>query len=287
MDEQRRDITPFGDTADGQPPRERPNYLPSSTRPRSTTQNPKATRFMPPEPSVAIDDDPASEDLLADGIQSITDAVIHVEDASLPEATDQGKASNDAKTDAVPEAVSSVPEEPNQPLHAAPAESLPGVTKIKGYEALDGLPRQQTRERRQFSVILRTQGRALSEALMTIAGTRQRSGRLWLTTFVTFVVITLLIVQVYYRHREINLGYELSKAISNREALLEENRKLRIELRVLSLRERLEPLAGKQLGMTTIQPEQVLIVDTGKKKTKATRNGQRRDGLDNVKRIGE
>ncbi len=151
------------------------------------------------------------------------------------------------------------------------------------------LPRSQKRtlQDRELSMMLKMRGRALSEALMTIAGTRQRSGRLWLTCAATFIVITLLIIQVYYRHRELNLGYELSAAISQREALIEENRKLRIELRVLSRRERLEPLAGRQLGMATIKPEQVLIVNVDKADNPLPAPGKRLDGLDNVRKIGE
>lgn len=151
-------------------------------------------------------------------------------------------------------------------------------------------PRHQIRtmQDREISMILKTQGRALSQALMSIAGTRQRSGRLWMTAGAMFLVIALLIIQVYYRHRELNLGYELSAAISQREALLEENRKLRIELRVLSRRDNLEAVAGKQLGMVTIRPEQVLIYDLKNKKPQDTSNSKKRiDGLDNVRRIGE
>lgn len=129
--------------------------------------------------------------------------------------------------------------------------------------SIDILPPEQKRsmQERELSLMLKTHGRAFSQALMTIAGTPQRSGRLWMIAGVTLVVIVMLIIQVYYRHRELNLGYVLSEAISQREALHEENRKLRIELRILSRRERLEPMADRQLGMTVIRPEQVLIVD--------------------------
>lgn len=152
-----------------------------------------------------------------------------------------------------------------------------------------GLPRVQRREdeNREFSIILRTRGRAFSQALMTFAGTKQRSSRLWLTFGAMLIVIALLIIQVAYRHRELNLGYELSDAITQREALLEENRKLRIELRVLSRRERLEPLAGHQLGMTVVRPEQIFIVDTKGRMKTHDKSGKRADGLDNVRRIGE
>lgn len=139
-------------------------------------------------------------------------------------------------------------------------------------------------QERELSVLLRQQGRAFSQALMTIASTRQRSGRLWLICGATLIVITLLIIQVYYKHRDLNLGYNLSEAISTREALLEENRKLRIELRVLSRRERLEPYATQQLGMSTIRPDQIIIVHEAKR---ADGGGRRLDGLDNVRRIGD
>ena len=139
-------------------------------------------------------------------------------------------------------------------------------------------------QERELSVLLRQQGRAFSQALMTIAGTRQRSGRLWLICGATLIVITLLIIQVYYKHRDLNLGYNLSEAISTREALLEENRKLRIELRVLSRRERIEPYATQQLGMSTIRPDQIIIVHEAKR---ADGGGRRLDGLDNVRRIGD
>ena len=162
-------------------------------------------------------------------------------------------------------------------------------TALEGAEVQVGLPMDQKRgvHDRELSLIIKTRGRALSQALMTIAGTRQRSGRLWLTCAATFILIILFIIQVYYRHRELNLGYELSAAISQREALLEENRKLRIELRVRSRRERLEPLAGKQMGMANINPEQVLILDMDKTGRPSAKPGNRADGLDQVRRIGK
>lgn len=152
-----------------------------------------------------------------------------------------------------------------------------------------GLPRIQkrTREDAEFSMMLKMRGRALSQALMTIAGTRQRSGRLWLTCGATFVVIVLLIIQVYYRHRELDLGYALSAAISQREALIEENRKLRIEWRVLSRRERLQPQAASRMGLGPIRPEQVFIVNVDKPGEMLPAPGKRLDGLDNVRHLEE
>ena len=199
----------------------------------------------------------------------------------LPEEETQGSAPENGKN---PEKENSSqnenPEKKNQDLLSSWGKTDNGTyTRPRS--------QQRTEQERELSMMLKMRGRAFSQALMSIAGTRERSGRLWLTFAATLIVIVLLIIQVSYRHRELNLGYELSAAISQREALLEENRKLRIELRVLSRRERLEPLAGRQLGMATIKPEQVYIVNTDTIKTKKLEPGRRLDGLDNVRRIGE
>lgn len=139
-----------------------------------------------------------------------------------------------------------------------------------------------------LSIVLKARGRAFTAAMMSIAGTRQRSGRLWLTLLATFIVIALLIVQVFYRHRELNLGYALSASIAEREALHEENRKLRIELRVLSSRERLEPIALRQLGMRPPRPEQIFFAPKTDAKAGHVSDPHRRlDGLDRVKLIVE
>ncbi len=284
MDEHSKDMNPDAlrkdaamESGEEEQPRGRTNYLPGKTRNRlSTAQNPRVTRFMPGG-TLGIQELPES-------------AMTAIPEEETGEAENTEIAVSPEEVQTVAEEVQTVAEgvqviaEGEREQTAAPV--VPENGEEKREKPLPGLPRQQVREHREFSVILRNQGRALSEALMTIAGTRQRSGRLWLTAFVTLVVISLLIVQVYYRHREINLGYELSAAISKREALLEKNRMLRIELRVQSRWENLEPLAGKQLGMTVIQPEQVLIVHTDRDLRKPS-GTQRRDGLDKVKRIGE
>lgn len=139
-----------------------------------------------------------------------------------------------------------------------------------------------------LSLVLKARGRAFTQAMMSIAGTRQRSGRLWLTLLATFIIIALLIVQVFYRHRELNLGYALSASIAEREALHEENRKLRIELRILSSRERLEPIALRQLGMRPPRPEQIFFAPKTDNKVRHEGSPNRRlDGLDRVKLIVE
>ena len=164
----------------------------------------------------------------------------------------------------------------------APKRSVPRNPPVS-IERLSAAQKRNVQDR-ELSVLLRRQGRAFSQALMTIAGSRQRSGRLWLICGATLIVIAMLLIQVRYKHRDLNLGYTLSEAISAREALLEENRKLRIELRVLSRRERLEPYATQQLGMAPIRPDQILIVRRPKQ---ADAPAAQTDGLGNSRRIDD
>lgn len=171
---------------------------------------------------------------------------------------------------------------------------MDGREKLNLEDSLTEMPQAQENgapqaRDRDLGHMIKDGGRAFSHALMTVAGTPQRSGRLWTICGATFIVIALLIIQVAYRHRELNLGYQLSEAISQRELLLEQNRKLRIELRVLSRRERLEPLAGKQFNMAPARPDQVVIVRDGALREGARKlklAGGRRDGLDAAKRVG-
>ena len=76
----------------------------------------------------------------------------------------------------------------------------------------------------------------------------------------TLVVVALLLVHVWSRYRVISLGYELSELTTEREQLLEENRRLRIEQRVLTRTDRLEPLARRQLGLISPAPENIFYV---------------------------
>ena len=138
---------------------------------------------------------------------------------------------------------------------------------------------------RMLSQALVSSGRAFSHAVMHVGGTRQRAGRFWMIVIGMLILMALLVVLAHYKHREIKLGYELSNAISEREALLEENRKLRIELRVQSSRDRLEPMASRQLGLTQLRPEQILFIRQAEQPATPQEAvpSQRSDGLDRVK----
>jgi cell division protein FtsL len=76
----------------------------------------------------------------------------------------------------------------------------------------------------------------------------------------TLIIVALLLFQVWSRHRVLAMGYEISEKIAEQESLLETQRRLRIEMRVLTRSDRLEPIARKQLGLITPTPEQILLV---------------------------
>ncbi|MFA5625398.1 MAG: cell division protein FtsL [Bradymonadales bacterium] len=137
----------------------------------------------------------------------------------------------------------------------------------------------------EHSPIVAERSMSFTSALMNIAGTRKRSGRLWMAVFATLVIVALLLAQVYYKHQVLNHGYALSSAVSEREALLEEQRKLRIELRILSSRERLEPLAKQNMGMAVLKPEQIIYRYGESSSEPVQPHVGRSDGLDKIRKI--
>lgn len=76
----------------------------------------------------------------------------------------------------------------------------------------------------------------------------------------TLVVVGLLLVHVWSRHNVLELGYQLSSLSSEREALLEEQRRLRIELRVLTRSDRIAPIGHNDLGLIEPRFDQILYV---------------------------
>jgi len=102
---------------------------------------------------------------------------------------------------------------------------------------------------------------AADEALYMPRKRRRRGlGKVVGALVATLVVVALLLVHVWSRYRVLNLGYELSELSQEREGLLEENRRLRIELRILTRSDRLEPLAERQLGLIRPRHDQLFYV---------------------------
>jgi cell division protein FtsL len=76
----------------------------------------------------------------------------------------------------------------------------------------------------------------------------------------TTALVSLLLVHVWSRFRVLDLGYQVSTMSRTRETLLEEQRRLQIEVQVLTRAERLEPVARRQMALIAPLPQQILYV---------------------------
>ena len=65
---------------------------------------------------------------------------------------------------------------------------------------------------------------------------------------------------VWAHHQVISLGYEISRASEEEQDLLQESKKLRLELAALKSPRRIENIALKDLGFINPQKEQLIIV---------------------------
>jgi cell division protein FtsL len=65
---------------------------------------------------------------------------------------------------------------------------------------------------------------------------------------------------VWSRIQVIQLGYEISNALKEERALLETNKKLRLEIATLKSCARIEKIAVEELKMVKPKPEQVIVI---------------------------
>ena len=253
--------------------------VPSETSPHDE-QNDAVSEVQPSPPETSDDD---HNDTLAPTKTSYSPANQH------HAHTTEGEKDDDAHDASVNVAPETSHEDASVSAHLEEAEEESDMFEEDDLRPETAAPPQMPAyDGRVFSQALMSGGRAFSHAVMHVGGTRQRAGRFWMIVIGMLILMALLVVLAHYKHREIKLGYELSTAISEREALLEENRKLRIELRVQSSRDRLEPMASRQLGLTQIRPEQILFLkqkaDTAPNTDHADTT-KRLDGLDRVRLV--
>lgn len=83
---------------------------------------------------------------------------------------------------------------------------------------------------------------------------------LFLAIIIAFLVISCSLFYVWAHHQIISLGYEISRVSQEEERLIEENKKLRLELAMLKSPDRLEKKALQELGFVTPQNGQIIIV---------------------------
>lgn len=65
---------------------------------------------------------------------------------------------------------------------------------------------------------------------------------------------------VWSRIQVLQLGYEISNVLKAERALIEANKKLRLEIAILKSYGRIEKLAVEELKMTKPKPEQVIVI---------------------------
>lgn len=74
------------------------------------------------------------------------------------------------------------------------------------------------------------------------------------------VFVACSLFYVWAHHQVITLGYEISQANHEQQALVQENQKLRLQLAELKNPRRIERVALKDLGFTNPKKEQLIIV---------------------------
>jgi len=92
----------------------------------------------------------------------------------------------------------------------------------------------------------------------SIRGVNRHLALLALCVSLFFIGCSLF--SVWAHHQVIYLGYEISRASEEEQNLLEESKKLRLELAALKSPKRIENVALKDLGFINPQKEQLIIV---------------------------
>lgn len=81
------------------------------------------------------------------------------------------------------------------------------------------------------------------------------------STIIILVVFTAwAFFHIWTRHMSTELGYKISAEQSTKEALLSEQKSLRLEISTLKSSKRLEAIARDKLGMKSPSPDQVIYV---------------------------
>jgi cell division protein FtsL len=84
-----------------------------------------------------------------------------------------------------------------------------------------------------------------------------------LLLFFTLLVLFFIGGSLFYvwsRIQVIQLGYDLSNALKEERALIETNKKLRLEIATLKSYSRIEKLAVEELRMVKPKPDQVIVI---------------------------
>jgi len=87
-----------------------------------------------------------------------------------------------------------------------------------------------------------------------------RKSNLLLFAVILLFLIAGSLIYVWSRIQVIQAGYEISNAMKAGRGLVEENKKLRVEVAALKSYARIEKIAAEELGMSKPRPHQVIII---------------------------
>ncbi len=110
----------------------------------------------------------------------------------------------------------------------------------------------------------RTRTKHMDRVLWMDQGAKAKS-RIRRPNLLLFVVPALFVIVsslffVWSRIRVIQLGYEISSALKESRALVESNKKLRLEIATLKSYARIEKVATEELGMSKPRTDQVIVI---------------------------
>ena len=83
---------------------------------------------------------------------------------------------------------------------------------------------------------------------------------LYLSVLSAFVLVCVALLFLWSRMTVVNTGYEISKANTARAALLDRNKRLRLEFMKLKSPERVEKIASMDLGLVHPTGEQIVNI---------------------------
>jgi len=114
---------------------------------------------------------------------------------------------------------------------------------------------------RRIAILIPGREREGKAASPTAAGSREVNRNLiFVVLGVALVFIGCSLFYVWFHHQFTSLGYETSEAAREEQALLQENKRLRLELASLKAPGRIERMAQHELGLVAPQKEQLIIV---------------------------
>lgn len=93
-----------------------------------------------------------------------------------------------------------------------------------------------------------------------LTSTRQGPMVVLVTLLTTALVVGLLLMEVWYRVGVVNMGYEMTQLTRERQRLLEERKRIKIEATVNARTERLDQIARDSLHLEPVRGQQVIAV---------------------------